>query len=83
MDNIIKAYDRSVADNVFHALFETGVDRPDGLTEIPAASYQLIVSALDYIAWELSGADRDTIKKAAGIIEYLRDKQKMVEWSRE
>lgn len=78
----VKAYDHDVIDNVFDALFRTGNDRPDGLTEIPAASYQLIVSALEYITWELTGPDRDTIKKARGIVEGLRDKQKRVEWSR-
>ena len=78
----LKAYDRDCADAVFSELFYNGLDREDGLKEIPSASLQLVVSALELIRWELSGQDYATLKYAAGIIEGLRDQQKMREWNR-
>lgn len=79
-------YDYDVADEVFIRLFRcwgNQYEREDGLTEIPAASYQLVVSALEYIRWDCSGENRDAIKKAISIVEGLRDCQKMREWKRE
>lgn len=79
----LRPYDREVSDDVFSVLFnhiEYSTD--DGLMEIPSASYQLVVSALESIRWDVSGDDRKTIKMAISIIEGLRDRQKMREWSR-
>lgn len=78
----LKAYDRNVAEEVFSALFTKGLDREDGLIEIPAASLQLVASALEYLTWDVSGQDREIIRKARGIVECLRDEQKMREWKR-
>ena len=79
----LKPYDRNVSDDVFSCLFNhIDHETETGLMEIPSASYQLIVSALEMIRWDCTGADRDTIKKATGIVEYLRDQQKMREWNR-
>jgi len=79
----LKPYDREVADDVFSVLFNgTDFDTEDGLLEIPAASYQLVVSALEMIRWEVRGADKEILKKATGIAEMLRDRQKMREWKR-
>lgn len=76
-------YNREVADDVFSVLFNgSDFDTEDGLLEIPAASYQLAVSALEMIRWEVHGADREILKKATGIVEMLRDRQKMREWKR-
>lgn len=78
----LKPYDYDVANEVFSALFMKGLDREDGLIEIPAASLQLVVSALEYIRWDCKGEDREIMKKATGIVEWLRDQQKMREWDR-
>ena len=78
----LKPYDKETAYTVFNALFCNGIEREDGLTEIPSASLQLVVSALEYILWDVSGEDRITIKKAVGITDWLRDQQKMREWER-
>lgn len=72
-------YDYNVCEQVFHDLFTQGKDRPDGLKEIPAASLQLLVSGMEYALLDLSGEDRQIMKKAIGIMEYLRDAQKMNE----
>lgn len=79
-------YDYDVADEVFNRLFisaGTKEQTEDGLCEIPAASYQLVVSALEYIRWETGGEWHDTINRAISIAEDLRDWQKMREWKRE
>lgn len=78
----VKAYDSNSADQVFSELFCKGLDREDGLKEIPSASLQLVVSALEYIRWDLYGEEREIIKKATAIVEGLRDEQKMREWRR-
>lgn len=79
----LKPYDREVAYDVFSVLFNgIDFDTEDGLSEIPSASYQLVVSALEMIRWEVHGADREIFKKATGIVEMLRDRQKMREWKR-
>ena len=78
----LKPYDKETAYAVFNALFCNGIEREDGQNEIPSASLQLVVSALEYILWDVSGEDRITIKKAVGITEWLRDQQKMREWKR-
>lgn len=79
----LKPYDYDIQDKVFSTLFCNVADRDDGLTEVPAASYQLVVSALEYILWELSvSKDRETVKRAREIVEGLRDRQKCREWDR-
>lgn len=79
----VKPYDYDVADDVYSVLFY-GSDKSteDGLMEIPAASYQIIVSALELMRWEVRGADREVLRQATGIVEYLRDRQKNREWKR-
>ena len=83
MNVTLKPYDYDVADDVFSTLFY-GSDKEteDGLKEIPAASYQLIVSALDMIRWEVHGDDYVTLMNTKFLMEKLRDKQKMREWNR-
>lgn len=79
----LKPYDREVSEDVFSVLFNhIDYSTEDGLMELPSASYQLVVSALESIRWDVRGDDRETIKKAIGIVEGLRDKQKMREWRR-
>lgn len=73
----LRPYDDEVADDVFSILFYgSGNETEAGLMEIPAASYQLVISALDLFAWECSGDDRITVNKAAAILRTLRDTQK-------
>ena len=78
----IKAYDYHVAETIVTKLFYDGKDREDGLKEIPAASLQLLVSALEAIRWDVFGEDREAILRACGIAERLRDEQKLREWKR-
>jgi len=79
----LKPYDCDVADDVFSCLFRhTEHDREDGLTEMPSASYQLLISGMEDVLWELHGDDRDTIRRALAITERLRDEQKKREWNR-
>lgn len=78
----LKPYDEHVSWQVFSALFCNTQAREDGMTEIPSASLQLVVSGLEYIAWEVSGEELDTIKGAIRIADRLRDEQKLREWKR-
>ena len=79
----LKPYDREVAEDVFSILFNNIENSTeDGLMELPSASYQLVVSALESIRWDVRGDDRETIRVAISIVEGLRDKQKMREWRR-
>lgn len=79
----VKPYDYDVVDDLFPVLFITNNNREDGLTEIPAASLQMVVSALELIRWEVRGADHEIIKETIGIIAGLRDIQKNRERKRE
>ena len=79
----VKPYDYDVVDDLFPVLFITNNTREDGLTEIPAASLQMVVSALELIRWEGRGGDREIIRQAEGIIAGLRDIQKNRERKRE
>ena len=83
MDMTVKPYDYDVVDDLFPVLFITNNTREDGLTEIPAASLQMVVSALELIRWEVRGADHEIIKETIGIIAGLRDIQKNRERKRE
>ena len=78
----VKAYNNEAAEKVFSELFCNGLDREDGLKEVPAASLQLLVSALEYITWDFRGKERDIIKQATALCEELRDQQKLREWRR-
>lgn len=81
----LKPYDFHVTDAVFDELFTKGLDREDGLKEIPADSYQLVVSALEYIRWDVPPTfrkERDAINYAISIVEELRNKQQRVELDR-
>lgn len=79
----LKPYDHAVSDDVFSMLFMSGKDDEErGLKEIPAASYQLVASALELILWDVSGKDRLAIKESIGICKMLRDQQKLREWNR-
>lgn len=79
----VKPYDYDVADDLFPILFITNNNREDGLTEIPAASLQMVISALELIRWEVRGADHEIIKETIGIVAGLRDIQKNRERKRE
>lgn len=79
----LKPYDREVAEDVFSVLFNHIEHETEaGLQEVPAASYQLVVSALECLRWDVRGEDREILKRATGIVEELRDRQKMREWRR-
>lgn len=80
----LRPYDREVADDIFSVLFNRDMpDRPDGLTEIPAASYQLVISALELIRWEVSpGRDWEALRTTVALVERLRDEQKEREFAR-
>ena len=79
----LRPYDREVSEDVFSVLFNNIENSTeDGLMELPSASYQLVVSALESIRWDVRGDDRETIRVAICIVEGLRDKQKMREWRR-
>lgn len=79
----VKPYDDVSADAIFPILFRTNVEREDGLTEIPAASYQLVISALEQMTWESFGEDRATLRRAISVVDFLRDMQKGREYRRE
>lgn len=79
----LRPYDHDVSDDVFSCLFNhIDQETETGLMEIPSASYQLIVSALEMVRWECTGADLETIKRATAIVSGLRDQQKRREWNR-
>lgn len=78
----LRPFSRKVADDVYSCLFQhIPGETETGLSPIPSASYQLVASALELILWEVHGEQREAIRKAIGITEYLRDKQKMREWA--
>lgn len=84
MNVTLKPYDRDVANNVYSVLFY-GSDKSteDGLMEIPTASYQLVVSALELMLWEVRKPDeREAFKKTIGIVAGLMETQKDREWKR-
>lgn len=73
----VKPYDYDVADDVYSVLFY-GSDKSTeaGLMEIPAASYQLIISALELMLWEVRGQDRDTMRETIATVSMLKERQK-------
>ena len=77
-------YDEDFSEAVYRTLFcENDKKTEAGLMEIPAGGYQLIVSALESLCWEVDGHDRDTLKEAVSVVTKLRDRQKVREWKRE
>ena len=80
----LKPFDRKVADDVYSCLFcHIETETEDGLMEIPSASYQLVVSALESMLWEARDMEEKTaLRKAVGLVESYRDRQKMREWHR-
>lgn len=79
----LRPYDNEVADDVFSVLFYgSSYKTEDGYMEVPADSYQLIVSALDLIRWEVHGDDYVALMRTKFLIEDLRDKQKRREFKR-
>lgn len=79
----LRPYDADVAGDVFSVLFN-GIEyeTEEKLMELPSASYQLVISALELIRWDVSGLDNQIIKNATVIVRDLRDKQKVREWKR-
>lgn len=79
----LRPYDREAAEDVFHYVFASGIDGENGLKECPAAALQLLVSALEYIRWDVHDqAGRQALKQTIGIVEGLRDQQQRREWNR-
>lgn len=79
----LKPYRHDVTDKVFSALFYTDIETEGGVTEIPADSYQLVLSALELIRWEVyNEKERAALNDTIWLITSLRDKQKMREWKR-
>ena len=92
---LVKPYDRDVVDELTAILLwpELFKDiRGDGLMDIPAATLQLGINILEsaryYMADITETLDkreryRETMRSAIGIMEGLRDVQKIREWQRE
>ena len=84
----IKVYDYDAQEAVFSELFFSKdiKDTEDGMREIPAASYQLLISGLEQSLWlvPLSAVrdNREIIRQAIGILESARNRQKRVEFER-
>lgn len=89
---VVKPYDRDVVDELTSVLlWKDMVDRGDGLMDIPAATLQLGINILEsakYYVADLTqdlnkrASMREAILKAVGIMEHLRDAQKIREWNR-
>lgn len=89
----VKPYDRDVVDDLTTILLWKDMkDRGDGLMDIPAATLQLGLNILEsakyYMADLTENLDkrreyREAMSKAIGIMEGLRDVQKIREWKRE
>ena len=90
---VVKPYDRDVVDELTTVLmWKDMVDRGDGYMDIPAATLQLGINILEsakyYMADITENLDkrekyRETMRSAIGIMEGLRDVQKIREWQRE
>lgn len=89
----VKPYDRDVVDELTTILMWKDMkDRGDGYMDIPAATLQLGINILEsaryYMADLTENLDkrreyREAMSKAIGILEGLRDAQKIREWKRE
>ena len=90
---VVKPYDRNVVDELTTVLMWKDMkDRGDGYMDIPAATLQLGINILEsakyYMADLTEDLDkrekyRETMRSAIGIMEGLRDVQKIREWKRE
>lgn len=80
----LRPYDHNVADEVYsHLFYVDEYETEEGYFEIPSASYQLVIGALELIRWEARNTeDKKAINKTIGLVKYFRDKQKMREWKR-
>ena len=84
MTTELRPYDHFCVEDITHELFH-GKDlheTEDGLIEIPADSYQLILNGLSEARWFTHGSDRDILLAATSVIARLRDQQKRIERSR-
>lgn len=90
---VVKPYNRDVVDELTTILLWKDMqDRGDGYMDIPAATLQLGINILEsakyYMADLTENLDkrekyRETMRSAIGIMEGLRDVQKIREWQRE
>ena len=90
---VVKPYDRDVVDELTTVLmWKDMVDRGDGYMDIPAATIQLGINILESAKYYMSDLTenldkrreyRESMSKAIGIMENLRDVQKIREWKRE
>lgn len=80
----VAPYDYNAADELYDILFNGAqFSTEGGNKEIPAASYQLLVSGLEAASWDAK--DREDFKKireAVAVVQRLRDEQKRREWKR-
>lgn len=89
---VVKPYDLNVVDELTSVLmWKDMVDRGDGLMDIPAATLQLGINILESAKYYVSdltedlnkrASMREAILKAIGIMEHLRDAQKIRERKR-
>lgn len=89
---VVKPYDLNVVDDLTSILLWKDMqDRGDGYMDIPAATLQLGINILEsakYYVADLTqdlnkrASMREAILKAVGIMENLRDAQKIREWKR-
>ena len=90
---VVKPYNRDVVDALTTILlWKDMVDRGDGYMDIPAATIQLGINILESAKYYMSDLTenldkrreyREAMSKAIGIMENLRDVQKIREWKRE
>ena len=79
----VRPYDHDVADDIFSILFYgSDIETEEGLRELPAASYQLVISALELIRYEAHSEERNAVRQTISLCEYLRDVQKQREYKR-
>ena len=89
---VVKPYDHDVVDELTTVLlWKDMVDRGDGYMDVPAATLQLginILASAKYYVSDLTedlnkrASMREAILRAVGIMEHLRDAQKIREWNR-
>lgn len=80
----LKPYDFHVTDAVYsHLFYVDQYETEDGLFEIPADSYQLVISALELIRWEVRGEeDREAFYRVESVLSHLERGQRQREWKR-
>ena len=90
---VVKPYDRNVVEELTTVLLWKDMkDRGDGYMDVPAATLQLGINILESARYYMSDLTenldkrreyRESMSKAIGIMENLRDVQKIREWTRE